>query len=999
MTKRMLIDASHNEEVRVAIVDGQRLEDYDIETVERLPLKSNIYLAKVMRIEPSLQAAFVEYGGNRHGFLAFSEIHPDYYKIPVGDQKYFSPPPAQASDAVDDYADEGEGLEATSTPDVGFLTGPIVPRAAGEMPVEEGLEQASPMGMESAYLDPFAPVEPVRLSEAHASDEAEGPMLGEALGGALGDPLGETLGENLPEESNTGEQANGPEAREGSGETAGGYESVGGDEMDTRPRRRLLRQYKIQEVIRRGQIMLIQVVKEERGNKGAALTTYLSLAGRYSVLMPNSENGGGVSRKIANIQDRRRMREMLDTLEVPAGMSVILRTSGMDRNKAEIQRDFEYLLRLWDEVREKTLTSSAPALIYAEGDLIQRSLRDIYTPDIDEIHVEGQAGYEKTRNFMQSLMPTHIDRVKLHNDPAFPLFFRYQVETQIDQLHNPVVQLRSGGYIVINQTEALVAIDVNSGRSTRERNIEGTAYRTNLEAAEEIARQLRLRDLAGLIVIDFIDMEDNRNNIAVERRLKDAMRHDRARLQIGRISLFGLLELSRQRLRPSLIEASFEKCSHCSGTGLVRSKTSAAMTVLRAIEEECTKQRSSGMIVYAATPVALTILNSMRASLLGIEQRYGVTIMVEGDESLSGAQHRLERQKGRPGIQHPIAVSQDQIIAASTDLPPLPTDASLENGGGETSRYGAEGGDSRGRRRRGGRGRGRGGRDRQDFRGGDPAFAQGGYGDTASASASAPALRTQDPFAASEQETAAMGGAGNGAPEMASHNLGNRMEDAPQDGEGRGFDRFSDRGGDRRGGDRGGDRQGGRRGGRGRGRGGRGGFGRQDEGERAPAQQGGGNGWGSNRWDTPAATPSSIFDIDTTPRDIDTTPREATREMPRDGFGEPARDNPMNRDGGMRRPTGRDRSSGMERQNRSSRPATAARESAQEFAREPARETAPLSAKPSTTPRHGGIEITMQATASAEPRVKKSSEADVVVTEAGGENKPKAGWWKRMLPS
>ena len=534
-TQRMLIDASHPEETRVVVVKGNRLEDFDVEVESRRQLKGNIYLAKVTRVEPSLQAAFVDYGGNRHGFLAFNEIHPDYYQIPVADR---------------------EAL----------------------------------------------------IAEQKADST-----------------------EDDDEESGTGE---------------GSVETLGGDDLEEVEARRpakLRRHYKIQEVIKRRQILLVQVVKEERGTKGAALTTYLSLAGRYCVLMPNTARGGGISRKISNANDRKRLKSIVGDLGTQEGMAVIVRTAGAKRSKSEIKRDYEYLLRLWHQVRELTLESIAPCLVHEEGDLIKRSIRDLYNKDIDEVIVAGEDGYRRAKDFMKLLIPSHAKRVQPDKESGVPLMQRYQVENQLAAIHSPEAQLKSGGYIVINPTEALVSIDVNSGKATRERNIEETALRTNLEAAEEIARQLKLRDLAGLIVVDFIDMEVNRNQSRVERQLKDAMRSDRARIQIGRISPFGLLELSRQRLRPSLIETSSEPCPHCAGTGIRRSTDSTALHVLRGIEEECMKRKAETFTCFVPTAVALYLLNQKRAALAEIEQRYETTILIENDDSLIPPDFRIER--------------------------------------------------------------------------------------------------------------------------------------------------------------------------------------------------------------------------------------------------------------------------------------------------------------------------------------------------------------------
>ena len=504
--KRMLIDASHPEETRVVIVNGNKIEDLDVEVASRRPLKGNIYLAKITRVEPSLQAAFIDYGGNRHGFLAFNEIHPDYYQIPVADREAL-------------LADEE-----------------IMQRQRGAEEDEKAIVVA------------------------------------------------------------------------GNGEDTATVEELGGDELSYESGTRRLtsdrKRYKIQEVIKRRQILLVQVVKEERGTKGAALTTYLSLAGRYCVLMPNTARGGGISRKIANSQDRKRLKTILNNIGIMEGMAVIVRTAGSKRSKVEIKRDYEYLSRLWEQIRELTLNSIAPCLIHEEGNLIKRSIRDLYSKDIDEIIIDGEEGYRLAKDFMKLLIPSHAKRVQPNKDSDLPLMQRYQIPSQLEHIDSPEVNLKSGGYIVINPTEALVSIDVNSGRSTRERHIEETALKTNIEAAEEIARQLRLRDLAGLIVIDFIDMEINRNQIKVEKALKEAMRSDRARIKIGRISPFGLLELSRQRLRPSLIETTSEVCPHCGGTGTRRSTDSTALQMLRVIEEEAMRRRSSKIILYVPASVA-----------------------------------------------------------------------------------------------------------------------------------------------------------------------------------------------------------------------------------------------------------------------------------------------------------------------------------------------------------------------------------------------------------
>jgi len=574
-TNKMIIDAAHPEETRVAVLSGNRLQDFDVESVSRKQIKGNIYLAKVIRVEPSLQAAFVDYGGNRHGFLSFSEIHPDYYQIPIEDR---------------------QALLAAHEADV----------------IEED--------------DPEEPSEEVPGDGLEEEPDPEAGPEADAAGAVDDEDDDEEVGTPKP--------------------TRKGVETLGGDDVEeAHPKRRVHnhRHYKIQEVIKRRQILLIQVVKEERGNKGAALTTYISLAGRYCVLMPNTARGGGISRKITNGVDRKNLKSILAELKIPEGMAVIVRTAGTKRTKAEIKRDYEYLMRLWDSVRDLTLESTAPALVHEEGNLIKRSIRDLYTGDISEIIVAGDAGYRLAKDFIRLLIPSHAKRVQPYAESTEPIFQHYQVESQLDAIHSPEVQMKSGAYIVINPTEALVSIDVNSGRSTRERNIEETAFKTNLEAADEIARQLRLRDLAGLIVVDFIDMEVSRNNVQVEKRMKDAMRNDRARIQIGRISPFGLLEMSRQQLRMSLIETSSEPCPYCGGTGIRRSTDSASLVALRAIQEEANRQRAKELIVHVPTAVALYILNQKRPALTGIEQDTGMSVVVTADESLIPPDLRIER--------------------------------------------------------------------------------------------------------------------------------------------------------------------------------------------------------------------------------------------------------------------------------------------------------------------------------------------------------------------
>jgi ribonuclease E len=623
MANKMLIDSSHPEETRVVVLRGNRVEEFDFESASKKQLRGNIYLAKVTRVEPSLQAAFVEYGGNRHGFLAFSEIHPDYYLIPVADrQALLAEEALHHEEEEDEPRDNGRRSRRNKRPES---------RAArtidGETVLTETIDEA-----EAHSNQEFAPESDPRIEgrdDNHYEDHHGGIVT---LGGNGDDS----------EDGNTHRRARKPS--EGH-EAPPAVENIGGDAMEELPRRisRSRKQYKIQEVIKRRQILLIQVVKEERGNKGAALTTYLSLAGRYSVLMPNTARGGGISRKITQATDRQRLKSVVQEMEVPEGMGVILRTAGASRTKAEIKRDFEYLMRMWENVRELTLQSTAPCLVYEEGSLIKRAIRDLYNKDIDDVLVAGENGYREAKEFMRLLMPSHAKNVKPYRD-AQPLFARSGVETQLDAMFSNQVTLKSGGYIVINQTEALVAIDVNSGRSTREHNIEDTALRTNLEAADEVARQLRLRDLAGLIVVDFIDMEETRNNRAVERRMKEALKNDRARIQVGHISHFGLLEMSRQRMRTGVLEGSTVICPHCAGAGMVRSTSSISLHVLRGLEDALIKSAQFNMIVRTRTEVALYILNQKRPHLLELEQRFGISITVMADESMAGSlYHSIER--------------------------------------------------------------------------------------------------------------------------------------------------------------------------------------------------------------------------------------------------------------------------------------------------------------------------------------------------------------------
>jgi ribonuclease E len=639
MSMRMLIDARHPEETRVAVVKGNRIEEFDFESAEHKQLKGNIYLAKVTRVEPSLQAAFVDYGGNRHGFLAFSEIHPDYYQIPKADREALLREEAE-------HAAEEERLRA-------------------------------------AELDePDAPAEDEISGEEFDGDTATATATTTEAGtGSARSPVDESAADEL-----------------------------------RRKRQNLRRRYKIQDVIQRRQVLLVQVVKEERGNKGAALTTYLSLAGRYCVLMPNTSHGGGISRKISNGADRKRLKSIMGDLNLPKTMGLIVRTAGLQRTKTEIKRDFDYLARLWDEIREKTLSSTAPALVYRDSDLVKRAIRDLYNRDIDEVIVEGEEGYRAARGFMKLLMPSHVRRVQLHSETT-PLFQRYGVEDQLSAMYQPVVQLKSGGYLVINPTEALVSIDINSGRSTREHNIEQTATNTNLEAAQEIARQLRLRDMAGLIVIDFIDMEQNSHVRKVEKAMKEALKNDRARIQVGRISSFGLMEMSRQRLRTGVLEASTRPCPHCDGTGLMRTAASAGLSALRIIEDEAARGRGDRICLRAGKEAAVYVLNKKRGELADIEQRYGVSIEILIDESFEGARMTLETSGGRP------------VAAPRSEAPPIEdeeeeeeeeetVEISLESEEeeeaetrGEEHEEGAPEGDRQGRRRRrrrrGGRGRSR----------------------------------------------------------------------------------------------------------------------------------------------------------------------------------------------------------------------------------------------------------------------------------------------------
>jgi ribonuclease E len=736
MANKMIIDASHPEETRVVVLRGNRVEEFDFESASKRPLRGNIYLAKVTRVEPSLQAAFVDYGGNRHGFLAFSEIHPDYYQIPVADRQALLEEEA-LSQREDDEEANGERRSRRHRR-------PRRPEAEARIEQSETLSEPAPADdVGSDELAPTPPFANLAGESAEAEPDGAGPSM-EAVSSEASPPPAaaapgseddersgvdsrpETPNPSEPDEAETGgtfiHVLSGADSREAPAEAAaptdevergenlledddrevttleGGseervapsrkqqvedegepVEQIGGDALEEIPRRtpRLRRQYKIQEVIKRRQVLLVQVVKEERGSKGAALTTYLSLAGRYSVLMPNTARGGGISRKITNAQDRSRLKGIAEELDVPEGMGVILRTAGASRTKAEVKRDFEYLLRMWETVRETTLASSAPMLVYEEGSLIKRAIRDLYSKEVEEIVVAGEAGYREARQFMRLLMPSHVNSVQLYRDTQ-PVFAKAGVESQLDAMFSNQVTLRSGGYIVINQTEALVAVDVNSGRSTREHNIEDTALRTNLEAADEIARQLRLRDLAGLIVVDFIDMEEARNNRAVERRIKDALKNDRARIQVGRISHFGLLEMSRQRIRTGVLEGSTVVCAHCQGAGVVRSTASIALHVLRVLEDALIKSSTHDVAVRTRTPVALYILNQKRANLRDLERRFGVAIVVEADDTLTGANyHAIERGEPATGVKidsEPLGPPAEDVATIVEEQAPVEED-------------------------------------------------------------------------------------------------------------------------------------------------------------------------------------------------------------------------------------------------------------------------------------------------------------------------------------
>lgn len=632
MPKKMLIDATHAEETRVVVVEGNKVDEFDFESLNKRQLSGNIYLAKVTRVEPSLQAAFVDYGGNRHGFLSFAEIHPDYYQIPVADREALIAEEEAYAKTLEEEANLAQQKKS---------------RIRKRKPKVIAEEADSDISISSDVIEKSDEnVETLNVTENQDSSNPNSITDNEEVSD---NPIDLDLKNNSEINIESDDEAN----------LDSEIESVADDDIEeeVRPRKPRPRRYKIQEVIKVRQILLIQVVKEERGNKGAALTTYLSLAGRYCVLMPNTARGGGISRKITNVQDRKKIKEITSELDVPKGAGLIVRTAGAKRNRDDILRDYEYLMRQWTQIRDVTLESIAPTQIYAEGDIIKRSIRDLYNNDIDEIIVDGERGYEAAKAYMTMLMPTHVKRVKQYKN-KMPLYARYQVENYLGGMFNPTVQLKSGGYIVIGVTEALVAVDVNSGKATKESSIEKTALKTNLEAADEVARQLRLRDLAGLIVIDFIDMEERRNNIAVEKRMKDKLKSDRARIQVGRISGFGLMEMSRQRLRPGMLEATTKECPHCLGTGLVRSDDSQALSILREIEEEAIRKRTKEILATVPVGISNYLMNHKRENIALIESQYGISIIIEASSSMVGTDYELEKRK-----------TTSRIIADVFDMP------------------------------------------------------------------------------------------------------------------------------------------------------------------------------------------------------------------------------------------------------------------------------------------------------------------------------------------
>ncbi len=700
MAKKMLIDATHAEETRVVVVDGNKVEEFDFETINRRQLAGNIYLAKVTRVEPSLQAAFVDYGGNRHGFLAFAEIHPDYYQIPMADRKALLDEEralARADDEDEKEKDSGKGRRRRA------------PRAQ------------SSKSNDAVKTAEIGSMDVVDLEDEDAAEKDSDTDVASVADDAATEPQAQS--DNGSDSDDDHEEPY--RAMNTASESDEGIESVADEDVSEEiraPRRPRARRYKIQEVVKVRQIMLVQVVKEERGNKGAALTTYLSLAGRYCVLMPNTARGGGISRKITQANDRKKLKEIASEITVPEGAGLIIRTAGAKRTKPEIKRDYEYLMRLWEQIRELTLKSIAPAAIYEEGNLIKRSIRDLYSREIDEVLVEGAEGYRVAKDFMRMIMPSHAKAVQPYNDPT-PLFARFQVESYLGGMFNPTVQLKSGGYIVIGITEALVAIDVNSGRATKEGSIEDTATKTNLEAAEEVARQLRLRDLAGLIVIDFIDMEDRRNNAAVEKKLKDKLKTDRARIQVGRISAFGLLEMSRQRLRPGMLESTTQPCAHCHGTGLIRSDDSMALQILRSLEEEGTRKRSREVLLRAPIAVVNFLMNQKREHIAMIESRYGMSVRIECDPMMISPDYTIEKFKTatRIVVEVSSAISGNSslmgvAVADEIEDPDIPTEEE-ENADSTTEAQPTSGeeepkdGNGRKKRRRRRRRRGNGGSD------------------------------------------------------------------------------------------------------------------------------------------------------------------------------------------------------------------------------------------------------------------------------------------------
>ncbi|MEO0522923.1 MAG: ribonuclease E/G [Pseudomonadota bacterium] len=714
MPKKMLIDATHAEETRVVVVDGNKVEEFDFESENKRQLAGNIYLAKVTRVEPSLQAAFVDYGGNRHGFLAFSEIHPDYYQIPVADREALMEEErayAETMRARDDAEEKPKGRRSRSRAAKAKDADAVVSAEIEGMETidleadDETPEATSPMEtVAETPVDTPAVGDPEDETENGSAEEAQTDAEADDGAASTSEPEGDVVDDAASDDEEIKTAGKDAASRDETIESVADED----DSEDIRPPRKPRpRRYKIQEVIKVRQILLVQVVKEERGNKGAALTTYLSLAGRYCVLMPNTARGGGISRKITNATDRKKLKEIAGAMEVPQGAGLIVRTAGAKRTKAEIKRDYEYLQRLWEQIRELTLKSIAPAKIYEEGDLIKRSIRDLYNREIDEVLVEGEAGYRNAKDFMKMIMPSHAKNVQRYED-ALPLFARYQVETYLGGMFNPTVQLKSGGYIVIGVTEALVAIDVNSGRATKEGSIEETALKTNLEAADEVARQLRLRDLAGLIVIDFIDMDERKNNSAVEKRMKDRLKTDRARIQVGRISGFGLMEMSRQRLRPGMIEATTQPCPACHGTGLIRSDDSLALSILRQIEEEGTRRRSREVLVRVPVGIANYLMNQKREHVAQIEARYGMSVRIEGDHTLVSPDFSLEKFKTATRV---LMASTGPVVSVDTSIMDQVDDEAEEAEQEEAPAADDAEGKPKRRRRRRRRGRGRSGAD------------------------------------------------------------------------------------------------------------------------------------------------------------------------------------------------------------------------------------------------------------------------------------------------